>query len=459
MKPFKKLKDWRNRLRDRHMFTLVVTSLLIIIALAAYIFKIRNDNKQALENRYNQAFYEMASYIENIDTLLAKSLISNDPSHGAKTMSEIWRQSNLAKTNLSELPIEQNLIAETSKFLSQASDFAHALTIQTIDQKPITGNQMGQVKELSGYSNKLQQGIVSLSEELSSGRFKWNDIAKKGSKTFGKMGKSESNAFDEISAEFQNYPGLIYDGPFSNHITDIEPKGITGDEINSEKAKELAKKFIGENRVNSISNISESTNAKIPCFSITAKLSSGEDAYMDISKKGGHTIWMIYNKDVKDKKLSITQATQKAQEFLSSRGYNNMESTYYIDENNIAIINFAYKENDVTIYSDLIKVSVAMDNGDITGFESAGYLFSHHNRTVKTPKISMDTAKKNLNSSLNLESSGLAIIPTDLKTEVLTYEFKGKVDERDFIVYINADTGKEEDILIIVNTPNGILTI
>mgnify|MGYP003312791173 CR=1 FL=1 len=81
--------------------------------------KIRNDNKQALENRYNQAFYEMSSYIENIDTLLAKTLVSKDPSHGAKTMSEVWRQANLAKTNLSELPIEQNLIAQTSKFLSR----------------------------------------------------------------------------------------------------------------------------------------------------------------------------------------------------------------------------------------------------------------------------------------------------------------------------------------------------
>ena len=107
-----KLKDFRERLRDRHMFTIVVSSLLIILALLGYIFKIRNDNKQALENRYNQAFFEMASYVENIDTLLAKSLVSKDPSHGAKTMSEIWRQANLAKANLSDLPIEQNLIAQ-----------------------------------------------------------------------------------------------------------------------------------------------------------------------------------------------------------------------------------------------------------------------------------------------------------------------------------------------------------
>ena len=41
---------------------------------------------------------------------------------------------------------------------------------------------------------------------------------------------------------------------------------------------------------------------------------------------------------------------------------------------------------------------------------------------------------------------------------MLCWEFKGKVDDTDFLVYINCETGKEEDILVIVNTPNGTLT-
>jgi len=50
-------------------------------------------------------------------------------------------------------------------------------------------------------------------------------------------------------------------------------------------------------------------------------------------------------------------------------------------------------------------------------------------------------------------SSGLAIIPTDYKTELFTYEFKGKLNDKDFLVYINAETGKEENILMIIDTP------
>ena len=69
-----------------------------------------------------------------------------------------------------------------------------------------------------------------------------------------------------------------------------------------------------------------------------------------------------------------------------------------------------------------------------------------------------EEAKKNLNKNLEITSEGMAVIPTEWKTEILCYEFKGKVDEREFLEYINAENGKEEDVLVITNTPNGTLT-
>ena len=53
----------------------------------------------------------------------------------------------------------------------------------------------------------------------------------------------------------------------------------------------------------------------------------------------------------------------------------------------------------------------------------------------------------------------MAIIPTDWQTELTTYEFKGKVDEKNFIVYINVENGKEEKVFMIIDTPGGTLAI
>ena len=38
------------------------------------------------------------------------------------------------------------------------------------------------------------------------------------------------------------------------------------------------------------------------------------------------------------------------------------------------------------------------------------------------------------------------------QTEILCWEFKGRVKDNEFLVYINAETGKEEDILVILET-------
>ena len=92
------------------------------------------------------------------------------------------------------------------------------------------------------------------------------------------------------------------------------------------------------------------------------------------------------------------------------------------------------------------------------GLEATGYLNNHSVRDIKNIKISIEEAKKDLNKNLEIISEGMAIIPTEWKTELLCYEFKGKVDDKEFLVYINAENGREEDVLVITNTPNGTLT-
>jgi germination protein YpeB len=136
-----------------------------------------------------------------------------------------------------------------------------------------------------------------------------------------------------------------------------------------------------------------------------------------------------------------------------------MEDTYYLTQDNVATINYAYRQNGVTVYPDLIKLKVALDNGEIVGIETKTYLSNHTERKIPTPKITAEEAKKKINTKLQVHGSGLAIIPTTYKKELFCYEFKGKMNNNDFIVYINAETGEEEDILMIVNTPNGVLTM
>ena len=65
---------------------------------------------------------------------------------------------------------------------------------------------------------------------------------------------------------------------------------------------------------------------------------------------------------------------------------------------------------------------------------------------------------KSLEFDIEIINQRLAKIPTEWNTEIFCYEFQGKIDEIEFLTYINVETGDEEDTLVITNTENGTLT-
>jgi germination protein YpeB len=122
-------------------------------------------------------------------------------------------------------------------------------------------------------------------------------------------------------------------------------------------------------------------------------------------------------------------------------------------------INYAAVQDNVILYPDLIKVKIALDTGEICSVECTGYIYNHVVRKNVSPSISEQEAKLKVNKAIKIKYSGLAIIPLESKEEILTYEFRGNVNDKEVLVYINANTGREENILLVLETPGGILTM
>ena len=456
-----KLVDWKERLKDRHMLSVIVVFFAIIVAMGVWIYKKQVDYRQASESQYNMAFFELVDYVQNVETYLAKSLISSTPEHGAETLTNVWREANLAQVYLSRLPIESVELENTAKFLNQVSDYSYSLSRKNIYKEKLSQDDLNNLKQLHDYSVELENTLNQLSSDMNEGRISWGELTKKGTIAFAQQVSNISKeSFTNLEGNFHEYSGLIYDGAFSEHMTSKEKKGLTGDNINEEKAKEIAKKFIGEDKVQEINLSSKSENTNMITYDFQIKINGEKEPNLviSISEKGGHVVFMNYNRNIDVETVSQERADEIGKEFLTSRGFKNMKETYYMKEGGIVTINYAYEQDGVTIYSDLIKLKIALDNGEVMGIETTGYLNSHEKRNISTVKISKEQAKQNLNKNLQILSENLAIIPTEWRTEVLCWELKGKVDDTDFLVYINAQTGKEEDILVIVNTPNGTLT-
>ncbi len=115
-------------------------------------------------------------------------------------------------------------------------------------------------------------------------------------------------------------------------------------------------------------------------------------------------------------------------------------------------------QDGVICYSDLIKVKVALDNGEILGIETKGYLMNHRRRELQAPAITADDAAASINQRLSISSVKRAVIPKDSLREVECYEFTGSFNGHNFIIYINTQDGREENILLLIETDTGILT-
>ena len=456
-----KLIDWKNRLKDRHMLSIIVVLFTIIIILSVIIYKKQTEYRQASENQYNMAFYELVDYVQNVETYLAKSLISSSPEHGAETLTHVWREANLAQAYLSRLPIDSVELEKTAKFLNQVSDYSYSLSRKNIYNEELTEEDLKNLEDLHNYSVELRNTLDQLSADINDGRIKWGELTKKGEVAFAQeVSNISKNSFSNLEENFHEYSGLIYDGAFSEHMTSSQKKGLTGDNIDEEKAKQIATDFIGKDIVQEINLSGKSENTDIITYDFSVKVNNENEENMNISitEKGGHVLLMNYNRNVEAELISQEEADKIGKQFLEDRGLNNMKETYYLKQDGIVTINYAYKQDEVTVYPDLIKLKIALDNGEVMGIETKGYLNSHEERKIPEVKITKEKAKESLNKNLEITSESLAIIPTEWQTEVLCWEFKGKVNDTDFLVYVNAETGKEEDILVITNTPNGILT-
>ena len=266
-----------------------------------------------------------------------------------------------------------------------------------------------------------------------------------------------------LDKQMAKTPELIYDGPFSDQIINRKPVGLPREQVSQEQAKNISQDFFGRDRVKGVKAFEEGEHineVKIPAYTFLLYPENQQkdlSVYMGVSRQGGKVVWMANPRPVSNVKLSIKNAEEKALRYLKDKGFENMEPNYSLKYDGTILFNFAYKENNITIYPDLIKVKVALDTGEIVGFDASAYYMNHKDRNIDTPHIAENEARAKVKMNFNIDSIRLALIPKG-KNEVLCYEFKGKYNDSDFIIYINALNGREEQILQIIKDENGTLT-
>ena len=438
--------------------------LVSLIGIGVFGYQQRQETtsyRTRLENNYQYDFQSLLSTVKNIETNMSKAIVSTSHSMSVELLTEVWRQADLAQTYLGRLPLTHSTLKDTAKFLNQVGDFSYAMAKIHMDSGTLTKEQRNDFQRLNNSCSYLSQQLQEMNESVTSGEITFAEGSRESNE--GNLDEAAENLvmrnFTTVQKEMEDYPKLIYDGPFSDHISEIEPKWIEGEKITIEEGQKKAIEFIGSENVEEVEN-SGNIEGVIKAYKYNIKIKDQEEsAYVEITQKGGHVLKAMMNRLPHEQKLSMEEAQKKADEFLKEKGYKNMENSYYQKYSNVGVFNYAYTEGDVLCYPDLIKVQIALDNGGFLGIEAQGFHYAHHERKIEKPVITMEQAKENLIEDFELTSERLAIIPTDFKSEVLCYELKGTYNYKWFIIYINAKTGEEEQILQIIEADESVLTL
>ncbi|MBE7052951.1 MAG: germination protein YpeB [Ruminococcaceae bacterium] len=431
---------------------------IIIFSLVLGVMVKKDGENKYLKNQindvYSRSILQVVDSINDVDTALIKSSVTNSPYLLSDLSNEIYRQATFAKANLGELPLGDTDLEKTSKFLSQVGDFTYSISNKVLNGGFITDEEKNHLATLSKYASKLSDALSGIETKLMSGKLTFDN------KAYAEKNAQIpiSNTFTDIEKDFIKYPSLIYDGPFSDHINKLEARHLKSEkEITKDDAKNKVKNFVPS--VKNI-NIEGESDGTIKTFILSGTDENETSFYTEVSKFGGKVLYMLKNRDVKSTKLSTNDAINAGSAFLIKNELYSMKESYYEINNNIMTVNYAYVENGIIMYPDLIKLKIALDNGEILGYEAQGYLMAHEEgRNLNEISIPIETARNLVSKNLKIEKENMAVIPLDGGSEVLCYEFTGTFNKKTFIIYINATTGKEEQILMLLVKENGTLTL
>ena len=483
---------------------IITVSILSSIILVLGIFLYSTTNSLAstnmnLENLYQRSFYELVNNVNNMEVEVSKLMVTNDSTSQQKSLAKLKQQTSDAENSLSLLPINENVLEKTTRFMNQFNGYCTSLItykdgkIENEDYETL-GNAYSSIANIKKELNKIMEKIMSgykISENLGD----------------GKVNSDFSLNFSGLSNDTVEYPSLIYDGPFSDSIKNKKIKGLSDIEISENDAENLITKIF-DNKITNLNYLGETTSV-FNTYDFGVNTDDGRNYFIQVTKKGGFLLTISSNvlnnnlennyttEIIKDDQSSnmelsdnndsqtvdkaennalensevvkvesinnINEKTEKAlivaEKFAEKLGLEDMKTVWSASSENICYINLAPVIDEIIMYPDLVKVKVDLDNYGIMGWEATSYAFNHNERDDLIPQLTEIEAKKFVSQNLNIETQKLCVIPLEYSGETLAYEFAGTYNDFKYYLYIDAVSGEQIRVLKVVQTEEGELLL
>lgn len=455
----------RRRMRWPKWHWTAVTSLVLLVAVFALGLWAVTENRahvryQArMEDIYSKSFMDLIDAMGNLEVKLAKATVAITPQSATTTLADIYRQANISEENLGQLPANLGPMEEVSSFVNQLGDYCQMLSRKAADGQALTQEERDQLRTLWEQCNGMNGQLLALQKSLQQEQVRWSEVAfaptLDGQEEYGAV----VDGFSQLQNEATEYPALIYDGPFSDSRQNREPKGLGETGVSQEEAADIAAEFVTYLGAGELI-LTVDSDGRIPYYGFDFQLEDERSGHIAITKMGGKPLLMNTTPTPQeDPTVDTERCKAAAVQFLEEKGFGDMQATYIQVYNGMVVVNCAAQQDGVTLYPDLVKVQVCCNDGRVLGLEAQNYWTEHVDRELPAPEIAQEEAQDKVAPFLTVETTRLALIPLDDGSEQLCWEIGGRASGNEFIVYINAQTGEDENSFLILDSEDGQMVL
>jgi spore germination protein len=430
----------------------MIAALTVAVAGTAYWGYQEHQEKNAVllnaENNYQRAFHDLSYQMDILHDKIGTTLAMNSRNSLSPSLTEVWRITSEAHSDVGQLPLTLLPFNKTEEFLAKIGDFSYRTAVRDLDKNPLSEQEYQSLNVLYKQSGDIQDELRNVQHLVLKNNLRWMDVELALASGKETTDNTIIDGFKSVEKTVTGYDETDFGPTKANmQVKDENFKKITGKKISRSEAVNVAKKYINFDGNANVKVTENGKGSDYGFYSISIKNKKvGQEASMDITKKGGYPIWFINHRNVINQSVSLNDAGNRAAAFLKENGFENLEIFESMQYDNIAVLNFVTNQNKIRIYSESIKVKVALDNGDIIGVSAKEYLKTHHARKISTPSISLEQARTKVNPNFKVLEDRQAIIVNDLNEEVLCYEFLGTIGNDTYRIFINATNGIEEEV-------------
>lgn len=433
----------------RNTFIAILAVALVGVSYFAYqMFQQKEILSIQTENNYQRSFHQLTSQMNQLEEQIASTLVMNSREQLSPSLVKVWKTSLQAQNDISQLPLSNLPINQTEELLSEIGDFSYKVAVRDLSEKPLTNDEMNQLQSFHQQAKTIKEQLKGMQGTVLQEGLKWNDVDFALANNENPEDNTIIDGFKTINDGVTQYKETNGDTLQMVRAKQEEEnlKKLAGRTIDEKTAIRRAGEFLGI-ETNGATVERNKKGAKFPFYSVALPNGGNGQYLFDITKKGGHIVWMLHERKMGDIQLSLYDAEALAKQFLKQKGLTDFVVQESIQYDSIGLFTFVKEVDYVRMMPQMINIKVALDDGEILGYDAKNYLMNKVKKEPSLkPELTKEEALNKVNQQVDIQSDALVVITNESGDDVLCYEFIGLYKDKTYRILINAKTGHEEKV-------------